>query len=99
MPKIFFFFQKIANGNFFEKNENFWQFFWKKCQAFGNFLTVKWQFSGGSGPHTGSRQENAELLSQAGMGGRGSRSPEISPPDLDAAAPTLNEYTRMMLVE
>ena len=23
-------------------------FFGKKCQVFGNFLTVKWQFSGGS---------------------------------------------------
>ena len=31
------------------KNENFWQFFWKKCQVFGNFLTFRWQFSGGSG--------------------------------------------------
>ena len=35
-----------ANGNFFEKNENFWQFKKKKCQVFGNFLTFKWQFSG-----------------------------------------------------
>ena len=35
-------------GNFFEKNENFWQFFWKKCQVFGNFFTVKCQFSGGT---------------------------------------------------
>ena len=42
------FFQKIAIGNFFEKNENFWQFK-KKSQDFGNFLTVKWQFYGGSG--------------------------------------------------
>ena len=48
LPKIFIFFKKIATGNFFEKNENFWQFFWKKCQVFGNFWTVKWQFSGGS---------------------------------------------------
>ena len=50
MPKIFiFFFKKIAIGNFLKKkNENFWQFFLKKCQVFGNFLTVKWQFSGGS---------------------------------------------------
>ena len=27
----------------------FGNFFWKKCQVFGNFLTVEWQFSGGSG--------------------------------------------------
>ena len=40
----------LANGNFFlKKKENFWQFFWKICQVFGNFLTFKWQFSGGSG--------------------------------------------------
>ena len=43
-----FFFNKIANGNFVEKNDNFCQFFFKKCQVSGNFLTVKWQFSGGS---------------------------------------------------
>ena len=36
--KIVLFFNKIAIVNFFEK----------KCQVFGNFLTVKWQFSGGS---------------------------------------------------
>ena len=30
------------------KNEHFCQFFWKKCQVFGNFLTFKWQFSGES---------------------------------------------------
>ena len=46
------------NGNFFEKNENFWQFFWKKCQVFGNFLTVKWQFSGGLGEGYHVRPEN-----------------------------------------
>ena len=33
----FLFFQKIGNGNFL-----------KKMSSFGNFLTVKWQFSGGS---------------------------------------------------
>ena len=33
-----------------EKKYNFWQFLWKKSQVFGNFLTFKWQFSGGSGP-------------------------------------------------
>jgi len=38
-------------GNFFGKNENFWQFFWKKCQVFGISLTFKWQFSGGSGQY------------------------------------------------
>ena len=32
-------------------NKNFWQFFFFKCQVFGNFLTVKWQFCGGSDTH------------------------------------------------
>ena len=49
IARNFHFFQKIANSNFVEKNENFWQFFAEKCQVFGNFLTVKWQFSGGAG--------------------------------------------------
>ena len=40
--------KKLPLALFFLK-DNFWQFFWKKCQVFGNFLTVKWQFSGGSG--------------------------------------------------
>jgi len=31
------------------KNDNFCQLFWKKNQVFGNFLTVNWQFFGGSG--------------------------------------------------
>ena len=48
MTKIVNFFNKIANGNFVEKNDNFCQFLKKKCQVFVNFLTVKWQFSGGS---------------------------------------------------
>ena len=38
LPKIFIFFQKNCH----------WQFYLKKCQIFGNFLPVKWQFSGGS---------------------------------------------------
>ena len=42
------FFNKIAIGNFVEKNDTFCQFFWKKCQSFGNFLTFKWQFWRGS---------------------------------------------------
>ena len=33
--------------NFFEKKVEVW-LFKKKSQVFGNFLTVKWQFSGGS---------------------------------------------------
>ena len=37
IAKIFHFFKKIADGNFFEKMKNV-----------GNFLTFKWQFSGGS---------------------------------------------------
>jgi len=43
------FFQKNCQWQLFWKNENFWQFFWKGCQVFGNFLTVEWQCSGGSG--------------------------------------------------
>ena len=39
---------KIFIFSTIEKNDNFCQFFWKKSQIFGNFLTVKWQFSGGS---------------------------------------------------
>ena len=53
--------QKIAKNLTFEKKNcqrlaiflkrwKFWAiFFWKKRQVFGNFLTVKWQFPGGSG--------------------------------------------------
>ena len=55
--------------NFLEKNENFWQFFWKKCQVFDNFLTVKWQFSGGSGLYTPRRSTET---------GRNSQTPDIS---------------------
>ena len=47
LPKIFIFFKIKLPWQFFWKNENFW----KKCQVFGNFLTVKWQFSGGSDTH------------------------------------------------
>ena len=43
--KIVIFFNKIANGNFVEKMT----IFLKKCLVFGNFLTFKCQFSGGSG--------------------------------------------------
>ena len=50
LKKKFFFFFKFAISNFFfEKNEKFWQFFKTKCQVLSNYLTVKWQFSGGSG--------------------------------------------------
>jgi len=45
MPKTFFFFKKIAKDC--EKMTIFDNFFGKKCQVFGNFLTFKWQFSGG----------------------------------------------------
>ena len=41
-------FNKIAIGNFVEKNDNNFFHFLKKCQVFGNFLTFNWQFSGGS---------------------------------------------------
>ena len=49
IAKIFHFFQKIANGNFLKKMKIFGNFFFLS-QVFGIFLTVKWQFSGGSGP-------------------------------------------------
>ena len=40
---------KIAkNFHFFWKKWKFLAIFFEKCQVFGNFLTVKWQFSGGS---------------------------------------------------
>ena len=39
-------------GNFVEKNDNFCHFFFLNV-VFGNFLTVKWQFSEGSGLNTG----------------------------------------------
>ena len=47
--KIFLFFSKKLPLAIFLKKKNLGQFFLKKCQVFGNFLTVKWQFSGGSG--------------------------------------------------
>jgi len=47
---ILFYVWPSGNGNFFEKNENFCQFKKKKCRVFGNFLTVKCQFSRGSVP-------------------------------------------------
>ena len=46
LPRIVF--KKNYQCQFFGKNVNFWQFFEKKSQVFGNFLTFKWQFSGGS---------------------------------------------------
>jgi len=45
--KCLFFPKKI--GNFFWKNEKFWQFFKENVKFLSNFLTFKWQFSGGSG--------------------------------------------------
>ena len=44
------FVKKLPLAIFLKKNENFEQLK-KKCHVFGNFLTVKWQFSGGSGHH------------------------------------------------
>ena len=41
LPKIFSFFFKIANGNFFFLNENYWQFFGKNVEVFGNFTDTK----------------------------------------------------------
>jgi len=44
--------KKLPMAIFFEKNENFGQLFFEKMSSFGqvlgNFLTFKWQFSGGS---------------------------------------------------
>ena len=40
-------FQKNCQRQFFWKKMNFFLQFLKKCQVFGNFLTFKWQFSGG----------------------------------------------------
>ena len=48
--KNFHFFQQNCQWQFFWKNKKFGHFFFlKKYQVFVNFLTVKWQFSGGSG--------------------------------------------------
>ena len=58
LPKTWNFFQKnwkklsfstkLPLANFLKKLKIFFQFYWKKCQFFGNFLTFNWQFSGGS---------------------------------------------------
>ena len=45
LPNSWLFF-KCQKFSFFSKKLP--KSFWKKCQVFGNFLTVKWQFSGGS---------------------------------------------------
>ena len=39
--------KKMSMAIFWKKSDNFWQFFWKKCEVFGN-LIFKWQFSGRS---------------------------------------------------
>ena len=44
------FFQKNCQSQIFLKKRKFLAIFLKKCQVFGNFLTVKWQFSGVSAP-------------------------------------------------
>ena len=46
--KLSFFSTKLPMAILLQKNDNFCHFFWKKCQVLGNFLTVKWQFSGWS---------------------------------------------------
>ena len=48
MAKNFHFFKKNCHWQFCWKNDNFYLFFFL-CQVFGNFLTFKWLFSGGSG--------------------------------------------------
>ena len=35
--------------------------FFFKCQVFGNFLTVKWQFSGGSGVNPAQSDDKSEI--------------------------------------
>jgi len=51
---IVVFFNKIAIGNFVEKNDIYFflnvKFLAIFGQSNGNFWTVKWQFSGGLGP-------------------------------------------------
>ena len=49
LRKIAIWMSKLSKTWHFKKRTIFVNFFWKKCQVFGNFLTVKWQFSGGSG--------------------------------------------------
>jgi len=49
MTNFFIFFQKNCHWHFFWKKLKFLSIFLNNCQVFGNFLTVKWQFSGGSG--------------------------------------------------
>ena len=44
-----FFSKKLPMAIFLKKMKIFGNFLEKKCLGFGNFLTVKWQFSGGSG--------------------------------------------------
>ena len=39
----------VSTDKINEKMTIFVNFFEKKCQDFGNFLTFKWQYSGGSG--------------------------------------------------
>ena len=47
LPKFSFFSKKLPMAIFLKKMEIFGKFF-EKCQVFVNFLTFKWQFSGGS---------------------------------------------------
>ena len=44
----------------------FGNFFEKKNQVFGNFLTVKWQFSGGSDVYIGCSKKYINLQRQTG---------------------------------
>ena len=46
LPKIVIFSKKYAVGNFLGKYDHFWQL--KKRASFWQFLTFKWQCSGGS---------------------------------------------------
>jgi len=48
--KLAIFFKKIAKNVYFSPKNCHWQLVWKKMIILGNFLTLKWQFSGGTGP-------------------------------------------------
>ena len=61
------FFRKIVNGNFFEKNENFWQFFWEKMSSFWQFFDSQMAISGGSGMKSDTISYRYVAVSQTGI--------------------------------
>ena len=68
-----------------KKMASFWQFFFeKKWQVFGNFLTVKWQFSGGSDPNQRSPRLYLSLFHVECVAGR----PSVRVPSRDDVTDT-----------